>query len=132
MPPEPGSPADWLRFARSDLAVAQGPVKQGVLLETLCFHAQQAAEKSLKAILLSQGISFPLTHNLKVLLGLLPATLVPPLDADVLARLTEYAASARYPGEYEEVTQDEYREAIRLAEAVVTWAEDLLARDERR
>ena len=46
MPPEisaPGSPADWLRHAYSDLALARiVPVPQ-ILLEQLCFHAQQAA-----------------------------------------------------------------------------------------
>ena len=51
MPPEvyaPGSPADWLRHAYSDLALAGVTPLPQVLLEQLCFHAQQAAEKPLK------------------------------------------------------------------------------------
>ena len=53
MPPDsdgPGGGEDWLRHARSDLALASavGPVGD-ILAETLCFHAQQAAEKALKA-----------------------------------------------------------------------------------
>ena len=46
MPPtdnEAGSATDWLRHARSDLALAQDAALPGVLLESLCFHAQQAA-----------------------------------------------------------------------------------------
>lgn len=42
----PGSPLAWLRHARSDLHLAESPPPQGVLLETLCFHAQQTAEKA--------------------------------------------------------------------------------------
>lgn len=50
MPPEaltPGSPADWLRHAYSDLALASMTPRPPVLPEQLCFHAQQAAEKAL-------------------------------------------------------------------------------------
>ena len=35
---------------------------------TACFHAQQAVEKSLKALLTSWGIAFPKTHDLTRLL----------------------------------------------------------------
>lgn len=41
----------WIAHARGDLAEAPPPF--GVPLELLCFHAQQAAEKALKAVLLS-------------------------------------------------------------------------------
>ncbi len=95
MSPEPGSPDDWLRFARSDLVVAQGPPREGVLLETLCFHVQQAVEKSLKAVLVANEIEFPRTHNIKVLDDLLPATVPRPPNLDVLAQLADYAATAR-------------------------------------
>jgi HEPN domain-containing protein len=56
MPPEesrPGSPQDWLRYARSDLGRARAVPSGGILLETLCFHAQQAAET------LAKGQLFP-------------------------------------------------------------------------
>ncbi len=48
-PFEPGSAADWLRRARSDLALASAPRPDGVLLEDLAFHGQQAAEKAIRA-----------------------------------------------------------------------------------
>jgi len=43
-------PRRWLENARADLALARSPLPLGGLYEHLCFHAQQAAEKSLKAV----------------------------------------------------------------------------------
>jgi HEPN domain-containing protein len=92
----------------------------------LCFHAQQAAEKSLKAVLLAHEVEFPRTHNLRVLRDLLPPTLAVVPEVEQAVELSDYATMARYPGAYEPVIEEEYREAIRLAEAVVTWARGLL------
>jgi HEPN domain-containing protein len=115
-----------MRYAKSDLAVAQGLVTHDVMLETLCFHAQQAVEKSIKAVLIARGVSFPRTHDLDMLIHLLPNEVpIPPDDADVV-ELTEYAATIRYPGMEEPVTEQEYRKAVRLAESVVAWAEEIL------
>ena len=129
MPPEisaPGSPADWLRHAYSDLALASiVPVPQ-ILLEQLCFHAQQAAEKALKAILVAYEVALPRTHNLRTLFDRLPAGVLVPSDILEAAGLSDYAVSSRYPGTSEPVEDDEYREAISLAEAVVYWAERVI------
>lgn len=126
MQPEPGSPGDWLRHAGSDLALAQTPPGNDVLLETLAFHAQQAAEKSLKAVLLHAGIDPPRTHNLKLLAEALPANLRLPEDLLRCAELTDYAVTGRYPGEYEPVEQEELDRAIAIAAAVVAWAASVL------
>jgi hypothetical protein len=45
MPPEKGSPQDWLIHAESDLQLAVTGKSPKVLFETLCFHTQQVAEK---------------------------------------------------------------------------------------
>ena len=130
MPPEasaPGSAADWLRHARSDLALARVQNTPEILRESLCFHAQQAAEKALKAVLVAQTISFPRTHNLGVLLDLLATALQPPADIQAADILTEYAVSSRYPSEVEPITEEEYQKALNLAERVVAWAEDCAA-----
>ena len=42
------------------------------------------------------------------------------------ALLTEYAVEARYPGVSEDVSEEEYRQALALAETVVSWAESCL------
>jgi hypothetical protein len=43
------------------------------------------------------------------------------------ARLTVYGTAARYPSDAEAVSIEEYQEALRLAEAIVTWAEKSIA-----
>jgi len=126
MPPEvyaPGSPADWLRHAYSDLALAGVTPLPQVLLEQLCFHAQQAAEKALKAILVACNVAVPRTHNLRTLFDLLPVDVLVPSDVQMAAGLSDYAVASRYPGVSESVEVEEYREAVDLAEAVVYWAE---------
>lgn len=44
-----GSPDDWLEHAASDLKVAR-LAHEEILSEHVCFHAQQAAEKAIKAV----------------------------------------------------------------------------------
>jgi len=72
MPPEyrdPTDPAEWLRRARSNLARARAD--RGlpeVLYEDLCFDAQQAVEKCLKALLVYRQAPFPKTHAIADLL----------------------------------------------------------------
>jgi hypothetical protein len=49
--PAPGSPQDWLRHARSDLALARGRKSELILSEHLCFHAHAQAVKLATAVL---------------------------------------------------------------------------------
>ena len=62
----PDHPLEWLNHARSDLGFAESDVPDG-LPEMNCFHAQQAAEKALKAVLISLGTTFDFTHDLSYL-----------------------------------------------------------------
>ncbi len=129
MPPEgiaPGSPEDWLRHARSDLELARISTPPAVLPEQLCFHAQQAAEKALKAVLVAQGIHLPRTHSIRRLLDILPAEIFVPGSVQDAAGLTDYAVLTRYPGILEPIGEEDHAEAVRLAEATVSWAETVL------
>lgn len=131
MPPEsrgPGSPEDWLRHARSDLAMCGMKRTRSVLAETLCFHAQQAAEKALKAVLVAQGTALLKTHNLRTLLDQLQQTLLIPAEVLSAAALSDYAVEARYPTAREPITASELREARLLAEATVRWAASAIRR----
>jgi len=50
----------WLEKARRDLATAQSQLRVAEPpADIICFHAQQAAEKYLKAYLVWRGIEFP-------------------------------------------------------------------------
>ena len=121
--PEPvavGSPRDWLRRARSNLALARQPKPPEALWEDLCFDAQQAAEKAVKGVLVSRGIDFPKTHDIGRLLQLLTEGGVEvPGSVRRAPELTAYAWEARYPGDYEPATADVHRRAVELAEVVV-------------
>ena len=125
MPPEPDIAAEWLDIAQRELRFAQAPDSEA-LWATRCFLAQQDAEKSLKAVLLHLGADFPRTHNLAVLLSLLPSEVVPPSEVQEASLLTRYAVTTRYPRHYETVTQEDFEKALRLAEAVLGWAGAML------
>lgn len=57
----------WMRFAKADLVEAKRLPPPDGLYELLCYHAQQAAEKSIKAVMVRRQIEFPYTHDLKKL-----------------------------------------------------------------
>ena len=119
--------ARWLAYAESDLAVAHGVDRPGVILETLCFHAQQAAEKAIKAVLVAEGADLPRTHDLAVLLAAVPLSVPIGLDRASVVGLTAYAVASRYPGDEEPVDADEHAEALAIAASVVEWARDVLS-----
>ena len=117
---------EWIRRARSDLALARAE-RKGVYLEDLCFHAQQAAEKAIKALLIRRGIQFPYIHDLAKLLSLLEKAAGNLPDSIRQAeRLTRFAVETRYPGTGAPVSDKKYREAVRLAGEVLRWAEQQL------
>ncbi|MBI3947290.1 MAG: HEPN domain-containing protein [Armatimonadetes bacterium] len=126
--PTPGSPEDSLRHARSDLAIARQQVSADALHEALCFHARQAAEKSLKAVLVREGIVFPYTHDLARLVALVRSTqLACPADLDEVTDLTPYAVQMRYPGAGAGITDADYRSALVLAERALAWASGIIS-----
>ena len=52
----------WIRKGQSDMLAMTASLEAGAL-DACCFHAQQAAEKLLKAYLLHKDAEFPFTHN---------------------------------------------------------------------
>lgn len=109
----------WLEKARRDLKVAQDQLGGSEpLTDIACFHAQQAAEKYLKAYLLWNDIESPKTHAVEQLV-LLAAQKDPEFSRlkDKVVLLTPYAVEARYP-EFEEPLLEDAKEAVRIAEKV--------------
>lgn len=105
----PGSPETWLEFATSDLRMARiAGGDSSILPEQACFHAQQAAEKAVKAVLRSREAEFPLTHHLELLLHLAEdAGIRIPEEIRVSGVLTPYAVETRYPGFQGEISASE-------------------------
>lgn len=127
-PNDPTDPQTWLLRAKGNLNLAEkGGRLKGVLLEDLCFNTQQAAEKALKAVCLSQGMDIPKTHSLVLLMDIVETNGIEipkrVRDADIL---TQYAVQSRYPSFMEEITRSEYRNALKLAANVVFWAETII------
>ncbi len=106
----------WLGHAREDLRAAGILVKQPGCLNASCFHAQQAAEKSLKAFLVQHQVSFPRTHAIGELLDLMAT-----VDASLAESLSEttalspYSVEMRYPTDQPDVTAEKAAIAVRLA-----------------
>ena len=93
------------------------------MYEDLCFDAQQAAEKCLKGLLIYLGKKAPRTHSIGHLLNLIRRSGKFPVPQEVneAVILNEYAVTTRYPGDWEPVTEQEYREAVEIAETVWRW-----------
>jgi HEPN domain-containing protein len=90
-----------LRLAHRDrTAFAALAAAPEVALAVACFHAQQAVEKALKAVLCLHGVGYRRTHDLEELAGALADIgAVVPASADDLRRLTPYAVEFRYDEE---------------------------------
>jgi HEPN domain-containing protein len=118
----PTDPREWLNRARSNLSRARRTLR-GVYLEDLCFDAQQAAEKAIKALFVHRSLTFPYVHDLARLLRLLErGGIKVPKYVKKADELTGFAVESRYPGLSAPVTPREHQRAVQVAEAVVRWA----------
>lgn len=94
--------------------------------ESIGFHAQQASEKFIKAVLVLNGIVFERTHDLTVLHAL--ATnhhIMIPANLEKLRALNSYAVQFRYEGAAVQLVASTECEAI--AESLGSWAKQALA-----
>jgi HEPN domain-containing protein len=111
----------WLSKAGLDLRAAahESSAPDEGLWGDVMFHAQQAAEKAMKAFLAWHDVPVRKTHNLEELgrqCVALDATLG--TLANQAAPLTEYAWRFRYPGESDEPVREEAEQALAVARIV--------------
>lgn len=114
----------WLSKARTDLTVALVVLEQGPDMDpwVCCFHAQQAAEKALKAVIVAQGAEPPFIHNLVALQALMPPDLDLGTPVTELADLSASARGTRYVTDAdgsEDPTWDEAEQAVATAGRVL-------------
>ena len=123
------NPQDWLRFAGEDLKAARKLCGDPDILPNIVgFHAQQAVEKSIKAMLIHAGAKFPFTHDLEALFDLYTALgRAIPFDPAKLDELTPYATHRRYPGYVHQPGVKEQQRLLALAEEVFVWAQSVIA-----
>lgn len=115
-----------LRSAQDDQAATVALLDVSSVSDALAgFHAQQAVEKALKAVLALNGVSFPFSHDIRLLIGLCEAADISlPVELEDIDRLSPYAARLRYgddgPGSVDRPT------GMRWAADAVTWAQGLI------
>lgn len=125
-----GTSDEWMARARSALAMASMKPEAPIVVEDLCFQAQQAAEKALKAVCRDKGIEFRSTHDIDELAELLSDNGVAITEeVDNATILTRYAVQTRYPGLAPALTEADWVEAVGLAKGVVRWASIQLGLD---
>lgn len=90
----------WVEKAEEDLRAAEYllDIGEGCPFSAVAFHAQQSAEKYLKALLVSESVPFPRIHDIGELVQLFPPRNRPPIPIPTQERLTDYATVSRYPG----------------------------------
>ncbi|MBL7163641.1 MAG: HEPN domain-containing protein [Anaerolineales bacterium] len=123
---EANNPLAWATRAEEDFIMARLALRQKPPLSySACFHAQQCAEKYLKALLVSKGVAFPRTHDLLLLQTLCEqASIFVAVNEKDLNTLSDYAVRVRYPGE--DPIPEEAKEALEIAKATRKFSKQFL------
>lgn len=119
--------SEWVEKAEGDLATAQRELRarNRPNYDAACFHAQQAAEKYLKATLQEAEKEIPRIHHLSELAALcleIDATYAI-LEPD-LRSLDGYAVRTRYPGQ--SAAKEEARSALKIARNICQFVRNKL------
>jgi len=110
---------EWTAKADADLATArrEAAVDDSPNYDAVCFHAQQCAEKYLKAVMIEAGMRVPRIHDLEALVNQL---LGPYPDLERILRyariLSAMAVEVRYPGMTAD--EDDAAESLKAATAI--------------
>ena len=121
----------WLKSAEEDLDVCERAMQPPLLLSTSCFHAQQAAEKALKAYLISLGEErAPRTHDLEELAARIRKSGGAAPPADRVVALNVFTPGVRYPDGLD-ATEYEAHKALELAREVVAFVRGSVAPGEQ-
>jgi HEPN domain-containing protein len=113
----------WCEKGRRDFITAHKALldESEIFPDIICFHAQQAAEKYLKAYLVFLEKEFPKTHALEDLVLL--ASIADPGSNNlfiIASELSPYAVEIRYPDSLSPSLEDA-REAVQAAEEIRTY-----------
>lgn len=110
----------WIEIAEEDLilAIHAFTIESNVPYRLIGYHAQQCAEKYLKAFLVSKMIDFPYTHSIDALVNICPEEFSLRTTLANTFELTNYAVARRYPGFYINLSKEDAEQAVMLAEKV--------------
>jgi HEPN domain-containing protein len=109
--------SEWIIKAENDLGLAELAIaNKPEYKDLICFHCQQSAEKYLKAYLIHLNINFKKSHSLNYLLDLIAGQeTVPDSVYEVAEVLEDYSVEVRYPGNWNEINDDDIRGAYHSA-----------------
>ncbi len=112
---------DWIISAKSDLHLIRKIIDEESVSHLAAFHAQQAIEKLMKAIIEEFDLGFIKTHSLETLFHKVEKIIQLNINKDLLILLDQLYIDARYPGEFGllphgKPSADETRSFLNLAE----------------
>jgi HEPN domain-containing protein len=117
----------WWTLSRSDWRVAHVVAELNPPeWHLVCFLAQQAAEKALKALLEARDLPVPRTHDLRVIAERLGAGHDAEAVIEAAILLSVYGVGPRYPSVTGEATAEQARAALDAARVVCDWADEAL------
>jgi HEPN domain-containing protein len=117
---------DWVRYAEDDYQGALDLLEAHPRIATRLFH--ESAEKYLKAVLVYRKIEPSRTHNLRLLLSEVDATLSgTSLEVSAAALLTVASPIGRYPSEFSEPTKEEAEALARASGTLRDFVRKLLS-----
>ena len=90
---------EWLNAAGDDLITIENLLDNPILTNIVAFHAQQAIEKSLKAIIEENGIVIIKTHNLQTLFLKIEEIIPFSVNELIISELDRLYVDSRYPGD---------------------------------
>ena len=90
----------WLSAANDDLVLIQEIIRNETLTHMVAFHAQQAIEKSFKALLEERDGIVPRIHTLETLLARITKYVVIDVELELLDDLDKLYVDARYPADF--------------------------------
>lgn len=114
---------NWLFRAKEDIAVIESlfVTDPAFYSSTICFHAQQAVEKYLKAFLVFKNVDFPRTHDVDFLLT--ECKKIDPKDFEIdLGSLSDFGVNIRYPDDFYVPDKEEtilYRDIAHSVKVIV-------------
>ena len=120
----------WLERAKSSYEYSRTIVNEYVYYEDLCYQAQQAVEKAFKGLLIYFGEEPEFTHNIGILLGNIEKYVEISDSIKEGMDLTNYAVQTRYPGQYTEITKEEYEKAIKVSKECLEWVKKTIRNKE--